>query len=63
MNGINTKDDLNIILFGSYDCLIGMDSIEKNHVALDCYKNIFTCFDEEGNSRIVQGIPRPIFVQ
>jgi hypothetical protein len=25
MNGFNTKEDVNIIPLGSYDCLIGMD--------------------------------------
>jgi hypothetical protein len=29
MNGVNTKVYLNIILLGSYDCLIGMDWLEK----------------------------------
>jgi hypothetical protein len=57
MNGTNTKEDLNIILLGYYDCLIGMDWLEKHHVVLDCYNKVFTCLDEEGNSRIVQGIP------
>jgi hypothetical protein len=63
MNGVNTKVDLNIILLGSYDCLIGMDWLDKHHVILDCYNKAFTCLDEEGNSRTVQGIPRPISVR
>jgi hypothetical protein len=29
MNGLNTKVDLNIIPLGSYDCLIGMDWLDK----------------------------------
>jgi predicted aspartyl protease len=37
MNGLNTKVDVNIIPLGSYDCLIGMDWLEKHHVVLDCY--------------------------
>jgi hypothetical protein len=36
MNGLNTKVDVNIILFGSYDFLIGMDWLEKHHVVLYC---------------------------
>jgi hypothetical protein len=32
MNGTNTKEYLNIIPLGSYDCLIGMDWLEKHHV-------------------------------
>ena len=48
MNGINTKVDVNIIPLGSYDCLIGMDWLEKYHVVLDCYNKTITCLDEEG---------------
>jgi hypothetical protein len=63
MNRIKAKVDLNIISLGSYDCLIGMDWLEKHCVILDCYNKALTCLDEEGNSNTVQGIPRPIFVQ
>jgi hypothetical protein len=59
MIGFNTKEDLNIIPLGSYDCLIGMDWLDKHCGVLYCYKKAFTCLDEEGNSRMVQGIPRP----
>jgi hypothetical protein len=62
MNGVRTKTNLNIIPLGSYDFLIGMDWIEKHHDVLYCYNKAFTCIDEEGNSRTVQGIPRPIYV-
>jgi hypothetical protein len=34
MNGFNTKADLNTIPLGSYDYLIGMDWLDKNHVVL-----------------------------
>jgi hypothetical protein len=40
-----------------------MDWLEKNRVVLDCYNKVITCLDEEGNSRIVHGIPRPISVR
>jgi hypothetical protein len=63
MNGVNTKADLKIILIGSYDILIGMDWLDKHYAILDCYNKYFTCLDEEGNSRIVQGIPSPIYVK
>ena len=46
MNGLNTKVDVNIISLSSYDCLIGMDWLEKHHVVLDCYNNTITCLDE-----------------
>jgi hypothetical protein len=62
MNGMRTRVDLNIIPFGSYDFLIGMDWLDKHHVILDCYNKSFTCLDGEGNLRIVQGIPREVTI-
>jgi hypothetical protein len=31
MNGLNTREDLNILPLGSYDCLIGMDWLDQHH--------------------------------
>jgi hypothetical protein len=63
MNGLRTKVDFNIIHLGLYDCLIGMDWLDEHHVVLGCYNKAFTCLDEEGNLRTVQGIPRPITIR
>jgi hypothetical protein len=60
MNGLSTKEDLNIIPLGSHDCLIGMDWLDQHHVVLDCYNKEFTCLDEKGNLRTVQGITRTV---
>jgi hypothetical protein len=43
---------------GSYDILIGMDWLEAHRVKLDCYNKTFECMDEEGNPRVVKGIPK-----
>jgi hypothetical protein len=59
----STKTDLNIKTLGSYDCLIGMDWLDKHHVVLDCYNKEFTFMDEEGNLRTIQGIPRAITIK
>jgi hypothetical protein len=48
LNGMNTNVDLNIIPLGSYDILIRMDWLDKNHVALDFHSKTFTCLDGEG---------------
>jgi hypothetical protein len=40
-----------------------MDWLDKHHVFLDYYNKDFTCLDEEGNLRIVQGIPKPISIR
>jgi hypothetical protein len=60
MNGLCTREDLNIIPLGSYDYLIGMDWLDQHHVVLDYYNKEFTLLDEEGNLRIVHGIPREV---
>jgi hypothetical protein len=54
MNGMNTKEDLNIFPLGSYDYLIGMDWLDQHHSILDFHNKAFTFVDEEGNSRVVQ---------
>jgi hypothetical protein len=63
MNGLNTKADLNILPLGSYDCLIGMDWLDQHHTLLDCHNKAFTCLDEEGKLRKVQGIPRAVTIR
>jgi hypothetical protein len=63
MNGLCTKVDLNIIALGLYDCLIGMDWLDENHVVLDCYNKEFTFLDEQGNLRSVQGILRDVTIK
>jgi hypothetical protein len=60
MNGLNTRADLNILPLGSYDCLIGMYWLDQHHAILDCHNKTFTCLDEDGNQRKVQGIPRVV---
>jgi hypothetical protein len=54
---------LNILPLGSYDCLIGMDWLDQHHALLDCCNKRFTCLDEEGNRKTVQGIPRAMAVR
>jgi hypothetical protein len=63
MNGLNTREDLNILPLGCYDYLIGMDWLDLHHDLLDCQNKAFTCLDEEGNQRKVQGIPRAVTVR
>jgi hypothetical protein len=63
MNGLRTKFDLNIIPLGSYDCLISMYWLNQYHVVIDYYNKEFTCLDEAGNLRTVQGIPRAVTIR
>jgi hypothetical protein len=60
MNGLNTSAYLNIFPLGSYDCLIGMDWLDQHHAIIYCHSKAFTCLDEEGNLRTVQGILRVV---
>jgi hypothetical protein len=57
MNRLSTKAELNVLPLGSYDYLIGMDWLDQHHAILDCHNKAFTCLDEEGNKKTVQGIP------
>jgi hypothetical protein len=63
MNGLHTRENLNIIPLGSYAFLIGMDWLDQNHVILDCYNKEFTCLDEEGNLRKKPRIPREVTIR
>jgi hypothetical protein len=63
MKGLITKAELNILPLGSYGCLIGMDWWDQHHALLECHNKRFTCLDEEGNHKIVQGIPRVVAVR
>ena len=58
INGLSTCIYFNVLPLGSYDIPIGMDWLESHMVNLDCYKNTFECMDEEGNPRVVRGIPK-----
>jgi predicted aspartyl protease len=60
MNGLSTREYLNIFPLGSYDFLIGMDWLDQHHVVLDCHNKSFTCLYEEGNPRTFQGITRSV---
>jgi hypothetical protein len=37
--------------------------LNQHHAILDCHKKEFTCLDEEGNLRKVQGIPRAVTIK
>jgi hypothetical protein len=63
MNGLSTKDELNVLPLGSYDCLIGMDWLDQHHAIFDCRNKAFTFLDEEENQKTVQGIPRAVVVR
>ena len=63
MDGLVTCVYLNVLPFGSYDVLIGMDWLEAHRVKLDCYNKTFECMNEKGNLLVVKGIPKVISVR
>ena len=63
MNGLVTCVDLNVLPLGSYDVVIGMDWLEYHRVNLDYYNKTFECMGEEGNPRVVRGIPKVISIR
>ena len=46
--GFPMKEILNILPLGSYDLLIGMDSLEQHHVMVDCLHKYILCTDRLG---------------
>ena len=46
MNGLNTREYLNIFPLGFYDYLIGMDWLDQHHAILDCHNKAFSSLDE-----------------
>jgi hypothetical protein len=63
MNGLSTREDLNILPLGTYDYIIGIDLLDQHHVVLDFHNKELTCLDEEGNPKTIQGISRVVTVQ
>ena len=63
MDGLFTYANLNVPPLGSYDILIGIYWLEAHAVKIDCYIKTFECMDEEGNPRVVRGIPKVISVR
>ena len=63
MNGLITCVDQNVLPLGSFDVLIGMDWLEAHRVNLDYYNKTFECMEEEGNLRVLKGIPKVISIR
>eukprot|EP00253_Pinus_taeda_P030099 PITA_30099 len=55
--------DLNILPLGSYDILISMDWLEKHWSLVDCKTKVIYYRDQQGNSKEMQGIRRPVQVR
>ena len=58
MEQFETIVNINVLILGSYDLLIGMDWLEQHRVILICYGKTFTCINSDGKPVSVKGIPR-----
>ena len=63
LNDFLTNVNVNILTLGSYDMLIGMNSLEEHNVLLNCFDKTFTCIDNNGNNIKVKGIPRKVTIR
>ena len=63
MDGLFTRENMDIFPLGSYDPVIGMDWLEAYKIKLDCYNKNSECIDEEGNPRNLRGNPKIVYVR
>ena len=52
--------DLHITPLGSYDVVLGMDWLYAHSAKMDCRQKRVECVDDDGISRVVLGVKRPI---
>ena len=57
---MDTSFNLNILLLGSYDILIGMDWLESHKDVIDYLHKIFSSVDEEDKYHTMNEIYRPL---
>eukprot|EP00253_Pinus_taeda_P029605 PITA_29605 len=55
--------DLNILLLGSYDVLIGMDWLEKHWSLVNCKTKTIYYKDDHGEQQELQGIKHPVQIR
>lgn len=55
LNGIPTSVHLNVLPFGSYSMLLGMDQLYLHRTKVDCYEKGIKCLDDNGEQRLLQG--------
>ena len=61
-NDLDTSVNLNILLLGSYDILIGMDWLESHNAIIDYLHKIFSSVDEEDKYHTMNEIYRPLSI-
>ena len=63
MNGLFTREYLNILPLCSYYLLIGMDFLEAHIAKMELYDKTFEYIDEEGIPITLRGIPNDVYVR
>ena len=57
---MSTMTDLRITPLGSYDVVLGMDWLYAHSTKMDCWQKRVECVDDDGISRVILGVKRPI---
>ena len=60
IGGMSTMTDLRITPLGSYDVVLGMDWLYAHNAKMDCRQKRVECVDDDGISRVILGVKRPI---
>lgn len=53
LNGMLTLMNLNVLPFGSYNILLGMEWLYLHMTKVDCYENPIECLDDSGEQRFL----------
>jgi len=53
--GMPISTHLNVLPFGSFNILLGMDWLYLHRTNVDCYDKAIECLDDNGEQRILQG--------
>ena len=57
---LSTMSNLHITPLGSYDVVLGMDWLYAHSAKMDCRQKRVECVDDDGISRVILGVKRPI---
>ena len=62
-NGMHTSFNLNVLPLGSYNMILGMDSLFIRRTKVDFCDKAIKFLDDDGTRRILKGKQKPILVR
>lgn len=57
---MSSMTSLRITPLSSYDVILGMDWLYAHNTKMDCQQKMLECVDDDGISRVILGVKRPI---